>query len=110
MSLGSIYKKRLVLATAVAVWAIVVGVGLRTLLLYSQTPGALASPPSAWPSRSPVSLARGRMSLVIFPPPPCPCTRASLGELALILASCPREVEPTVLFYRYEKSPPEWAQ
>ena len=72
MTLGFISKKNVVFLMSVAAWVIVVGFGLRTLLLYAYTPGRLASPSSSWPVDSPIPLARGRMSLLVFTHPQCP--------------------------------------
>jgi len=109
MSLGSNSKRKvIVFVTVLAGWVILVGFGLRMLLLYAQTPGHLASPPSNWPMDSPVRLARGRMSLLIFTHPKYPCSCASLGELALILARCHNQVEATVFVYRSQTAPRDW--
>jgi hypothetical protein len=99
-----------VIAVSIAAWAIVLVFGLRTLLVYAHTPGRLASPPSQWPMASPVGLARGRASLLVFAHPQCPCSRATLGELEKILACCRKQVEVTVFFYRPRTAPKDWAE
>jgi hypothetical protein len=72
--------------------------GLDILLRYSNTPGVLASPPAEWPSNVSVARSSHRSNLLLFIHPQCPCSRASLGELASIIACCRNTVETTVFF------------
>src|SRR5579872_901458 len=92
--------KKWLLCASIAAWVVLVAIGLRTLFVYANTPGRLASPPSHWPSTSTVALAPDAGSLVLFLHPQCPCSQATLGELAKILACCRSQLETTVFFYR----------
>jgi hypothetical protein len=89
--------KRWVLFSIVC-WALGVAVGLVTLLRYSNTPGVLASPPAEWPSNVLVARSPQRSNLLLFIHPQCPCSRASLDELARIIACCRNAVQTTIFF------------
>ena len=68
----------------VAVWLLAVGLGLHTLLRYTAKAGNAGQPPSTWPSNTLVSSPLHKPLLVMFAHPRCPCTKASLGDLAPI--------------------------
>ncbi len=103
-------KARRIVVAGIVLWVFAVGFGLRALLLYSNTAGTPASPPAQWPKASPIRLARSRNSVLLFAHPQCPCSRATIGELAKILACCQADVEATVFFYRPRTAPRDWAQ
>jgi hypothetical protein len=71
-----------------ALWIASLLTGSVFLTRYETTPGSDAPAPSQWPSG--VSLRRDMHlpTLVMFLHPYCPCSRASIGELALIMARC----------------------
>lgn len=50
------------------------------------------------------------MSLVLFVHPQCPCTRATIGELARIVAQCQGRLETFVLVFKPAQSSQEWEQ
>lgn len=54
--------------------------------------------------------ATGRSTLLLFVHPQCACSRATIGELAHIVACCSREVDATVLFYAPKRMPREWVR
>ena len=110
MSLVVGIRKNTIIAVAVALWIPAVGYGINTLLRYSTTAGHPAEPPSDWPRFAPIERAAGRSTLVMFAHPQCPCTRASLGELAITLAHGRGRVNAFVFFYRPSVQPGEWAE
>lgn len=71
---------------AIILWIAAVGVGARTLLRYANTPAAATLAPPAWPGRTAIRPVGGRPTLLVFAHPQCSCTRATLGELAAIVA------------------------
>lgn len=80
--------KRTLIIAGVAVWVGLVGFGLRELHAYSTTAGSTAATPETWPAES--ALMRGRgFTVVMFVHPECPCSRASLAELAEIARAAP---------------------
>jgi hypothetical protein len=72
-------------ATAL-VWLAGVGAGLWALWAYDNQPGVSASAPGRWPAETALRRAAGRPTLLLVAHPQCTCTRASLDELAEILA------------------------
>jgi hypothetical protein len=82
----------------VLAWAAVLAAGLGILLRYSNTPGQAAQPPAEWPAGAVVQPSQNQSTLLVFVHPQCPCSRASIGELAGIIASCKDQVRTTVFF------------
>jgi hypothetical protein len=75
------------LGLAVA-WAVVVASGILFLEAYAARPGAQGALAEDWPVASPVARDHRRPTLLIFLHPHCPCSQASLAELAAILDRC----------------------
>ncbi|MEK6280730.1 MAG: RedB protein [Acidobacteriota bacterium] len=99
---------RLVLLLSTVMWAALVATGLWWLWGYENAPGVGAISPSQWPSQSRIQLAPNGPTLVMLAHPHCPCTRASIGELARIMTHSQGEVRAYVLFTRPEGSPEDW--
>jgi hypothetical protein len=57
-----------------------------------------------------VPLAADRPTLLIFAHPQCPCTEASVGELARIVASTHKKLALYVLFYAPEEKSESWVR
>lgn len=83
-----------------AFWLLLVVAGMGALLRYKNTPGATADAPTRWPSQSALRPTRGQATLVMLAHPHCPCTRASIHELAALMTRLPHELSATVLFVR----------
>src|SRR5690349_12240576 len=77
---------------AAAVWLSTVVAVMVLLIEYSNSPGNSGAPPIHWPTHSQIAFDAKRPTLVMFAHPRCPCTRASVGELELLMASCPTQV------------------
>jgi hypothetical protein len=94
-------RTKTILLTAVLgiVWAGAIAVGLRVLFKYETSPGSVGIAPALWPANSSIALAKDRPTLVMLAHPHCPCTRASVGELAQLLARLQGKVQAYVLFY-----------
>jgi hypothetical protein len=71
---------------------------MRHALNYENAAGAPASPPSVWPEESEIARVPGRFTLVMFAHPECPCTRASLAELDVLMARISGKVAASVRF------------
>ncbi len=82
------------------VWVIVLLAGLRQVTRYDSVPGISAHPQKSWPSASGIHFIRGNYNLVLAAHPQCPCTRASLEELAQLLSHFPKKLNACVLFYK----------
>jgi len=68
---------------AVAVWCLAVAFATRELVIYETSAGEMSVAPERWPGDSRVPRGPG-WSVVMFVHPDCPCSRASLTELAAI--------------------------
>jgi hypothetical protein len=79
-------------------WAAAIGVASRPLFLHENTPGASGSPATSWPAHAALGRARDKFTLVMFAHPDCPCTRASLAELELLMAQLPGKLDAAVEF------------
>jgi hypothetical protein len=103
-------RKHAVVAIALAVWLPGVTYGFSVLWRYSMTPGHPASPPAKWPLQ--VSLQRNptEATLLMFAHPQCGCSRASLGELAIIMAHAQEKISANVFFYVPHDEPIDWAK
>jgi hypothetical protein len=91
-------RGRIVFGSAALVWASAVAIGLWLLYGYSMTPGAAARAPERWPDASGVTRAAEGYTLVLVAHPRCPCTRATLGELARLMTKLEGRLVARVLF------------
>jgi hypothetical protein len=94
----------------IALWAGVVAGGFFVLHGYEAAPGQAGEPPSCWPATSRIQRATDRPVLLLFAHPRCPCTRATIGELALIMTRCQDKLQAHVLFYKPAGTGPDWEQ
>jgi hypothetical protein len=95
-----------VLISLAALWAVTIGLGASVMWKYEDTPGRLAAPPAVWPGNVPFHPAKDRDTLLLFVHPECPCSRATLEELARIMVFRHR-LEAQVFFFA-PKGSPQW--
>jgi hypothetical protein len=93
---------------AIALWIIAVGTGLFQLWDYAAAPGRAGTPAADWPAGSQVCLVPGGANLIMFVHPHCPCTRASLDELAKLMTQCRGLVNAQVLFLKPADDVTDW--
>lgn len=94
---------RMVLAPVVVIWGFLLAGGVAALMRYERTPGPVAPP------QSPLETASG-LRVVMYAHPRCPCTRASITELARVLRETTApDVSCDVRFYRPDDQPDSWA-
>jgi hypothetical protein len=92
--------------TLVAVWSAAVATGMGLLAAYANNAGK-------W-SPAPISIARSddatsaRHRLFMFLHPRCPCSVASVNELARIMSRCAAQLDATIYFVRPESQPADW--
>jgi hypothetical protein len=91
-----------------AVWLAGVSAGIWTLNRYENAPGAVAAAPEQWPTDSAITRVPGRATLIMLVHPHCACTRASMGELALVMARSQGLVSAYVLFGSPNALTPDW--
>ena len=82
------------------VWLAGVVSGLFVVSSYDNRPGAAATPPQHWPTHTSLVAAADRPTLVFLAHPQCTCTRASLDELAEVLARAKNRPKTYILFLR----------
>ena len=99
---------RAVICVVALVWFGLVGIGFSYLWNYENTPGIAAVAPRRWPADSHIQPARDRATLIMLAHPKCPCTRASIGELAAIMAHCQGRLNAYVLFMKPEGFTENW--
>jgi hypothetical protein len=92
------------------VWLTSVGTGLAWLMAYDNTPGTPANAPSNWPAASTLARDGDGPTLVMLAHPRCDCTRASIGELAELMARAPRRPKAFVVFIRPGGVDAAWAK
>jgi hypothetical protein len=104
------YSSKKILTTTLlgATWLAALAFGGRTLFKYETTPGSVGPVSPSWPDMSIVSRQTDKPTLLMFAHPHCPCTRASIGELAQIMAHALGKVNAYVLFVKPRNAGPDW--
>jgi hypothetical protein len=104
------YSRKKIFITTVlgATWLAALAFGGRTLFKYETTPGSVGPVSSSWPAVSLVARQTDKPTLLMFAHPHCPCTRASIGELAQIMAHALGKVNAYVLFVKPPNAGPDW--
>jgi hypothetical protein len=90
------------------VWIVAVAGGLQTLMSYESSPGTVGDIGAAWPAKSKISPPTNSPVLIMLAHPRCPCTQASVGELAKIMAQVQGKVSAYVLFLKPGTTPSGW--
>lgn len=100
--------KRILTTSLLAIgWIAAVAFGVRILLQYENTPGRIGALPRIWPDSGSVQ-AKDRPTLVMLAHPRCPCTAASVGELAQIMARLQGKVAAYVLLVKPKDAGRDW--
>jgi hypothetical protein len=81
-------------------WLLSVGAGARAVWNYQTTAGTPGEPPRRWPRTSAIARPSSTATLLLIAHPHCPCTKASVGELARLMARLPGRLSAHVLVYR----------
>ena len=106
-SRGGLWAHRRCFAWAlVAVWSAAVATGMGLLAAYANNPGKWTPAPAAIGHSDDPASARPR--LYMFLHPRCPCSVASVNELARIMSRCAAQLDATVFFVRSESQPADW--
>jgi hypothetical protein len=93
-------RRRLWLTVGLTIWLLTISGGLAFLWAYAGTPGPSATAQSRWPAGASFARDPRGSALVLFLHPQCPCSRATLGELARLLAGASRPAAVYALVYR----------
>lgn len=81
----------------IGLWAVGVIAGFLVLTEYENGPGPRADAPSDWPAPAPIAPAATH-TLVAFVHPHCPCTEATMGEMARLMRHVRGQVAVHVFF------------
>ena len=88
------------IAVLAGVWIVAVAYGQRALLNYDFAAAPAANAPAQWPRESSLPRASGLSTIVMVAHPHCPCTRATIEELAIIMARLHNHATADVVFVR----------
>ena len=92
------------------VWIAMLAAGSFVLAREEFTPVTKAAVSPVFPPHSALALAPDVPTLILFAHPRCPCTRASVHELAELMASVAHKVALTIVFTLPKGVPPHWEQ
>ena len=109
MAMGHSHFRRPSIWIGLAVlWLGGTAAGLGALADYANRPGAPAHAPANWPSSSRLTLDGQHPTLVMLVHPKCDCTRASLAELAELMARAPHRSHAYVVFLKPAGVADDW--
>ncbi len=81
-------------------WVLAIGAGMLLMHAYAAYPGDPGEPSTRWPVGTRLGHDGDRSTLLIFLHPKCPCSRASVTELAAILAQADGRVAAQAVLFR----------
>lgn len=93
-------RGRIIYVIIGAVWLAVVAFGGFQLWSYESTADTPAHPPLLWPAKSDIPRVAALPTLVLLAHPRCPCSRATMAELARLMTDCHEKVSANVLMLR----------
>lgn len=105
-----ITRSRIIAVVVFIVWIIAVGTGFLWVVDYSTRPGQSARALSHLPLAISFKQQTKFPTLLVFLHPQCPCSRATLAELARLVAHNRGRVNIQVLFYRPLDQPRAWVE
>jgi hypothetical protein len=95
-------------ALAAAIWLIAVGAAMLCIMRYSVSPGSPGRPPLRWPGGS-IARSTDLSTLLLFVHPHCPCSRATLSELEVLLAQSNGLLKTFIVFAKPPGAPEDWS-
>lgn len=95
---------------ALTLWFIAATAGLALLARYASRPGPPARTPAVWPAASSLPRKDGAATLLLFLHPRCPCSHATLAELARAAAWTHEPTQVFVLMHHPAGLPKGWAR
>jgi hypothetical protein len=90
------------------VWLVAIAGGMGVLYAHQGASGKPADAPRNWPSESRVARDPLRPTLVMLAHPRCPCTRASIDELAMLMSRLGGRLTARVVFIKPASAGAEW--
>jgi hypothetical protein len=101
-------RSRTAIAVLSGCWLVAIVLGMRALLAHEFGAGKAAVAPERWPPSASVRLDPTRPTLVMLAHPRCPCTRASVAELARLMRRLGDRATAHVLFVRPAGTAPDF--
>jgi hypothetical protein len=89
-------------------WLIAAALGQRVMMNYDYTAATPGTPPEKWPVATSVPRTPGISSIVVVAHPHCPCSRATMEELARLMALLQNRATATVIFVRPAEFSEDW--
>ena len=105
---GGPRRRKVLWAMAVVVWCASVATGVGALQRYKSTPALAPAPPSTWPASSRLARSPAKPTLVLVAHPRCPCTRATLHELGVLMAAVGERVTAHVVLVKPRGVGADW--
>jgi hypothetical protein len=109
MKLEITSRQRWATFTATLIWGSAVAIGFLALRLHAASPGRSGPAVERWPGRTQIPLSSRQPTLVVAVHPLCPCTQASVAELARLLSTCEGQVEVYILVFFPERAGHGWS-
>jgi hypothetical protein len=103
-------RRRATLIVAFVLWGAGVAAGSWYSFQYEMTAAATVPAQDQWPTNELCALSSRCPTLVMFAHPRCPCTRASLHELELLMTHCRGRVDAHVIFFQPRSTDANWAK
>ncbi len=100
--------RRVIPVLAGTAWMACVAFGAIRLWKYEAATGDSARAPLICPAEAPIVRTSGLPTLVLLLHPHCPCSRATIGELAKLMTNCNRRLVATVLVLHPAGMPDAW--
>jgi hypothetical protein len=91
-------------------WTVGIAAGLYKITKYSITSAAVLDEPRQWPKDAAIPLAMDRPTMLLSLHPHCACSRATLEELARLLAKLHASINVHILVYEPTAAPDSWAE
>lgn len=104
--LGSLVKRNWVIFGALG-WLFTLTAGVCLVFKYDSIPGLTATSGSSWPANSTIAHSTTNNTLVMLLHPKCPCSRASLQQVATLTTN-DNSLECIFLVYAPTKFPKGW--
>ena len=101
-------RRPILIATLLITWAVAVAAGVGSLWKYETQAGPAVVTHAHWPAGAVVGLDSSRANLLLWLHPHCPCSRATLGELARVMTRCEGKIAATVFVLQPPNKPQGW--
>ena len=92
-----------------ALWLGLIATGFGMLMVHDYSAGKDTPVSTFWPADSHLPHVDGRPTLIMFAHPRCPCTRASLEELKVVMQQCQGRMTAYIVFLQPEGKEEEWS-